>query len=428
MQRSDIVVAGGGAAGFFAAVTAAEANPSLRIVLLEKSPELLAKVAISGGGRCNVTHACFDPDALCSFYPRGSRELRGAFHKWQPRDTVAWFERRGVRLKAEADGRMFPVSDSSSDITGPLISAAKRLGVEIRTSCGVRAVTRKKDGTFRLALSDRSEAVCGRLMLATGGNQNSSGFALAASLGHAIVDPVPSLFTFHVEDPRIDGLQGISVPAASVTVPGARLMQTGPLLITHWGFSGPAILKLSAWGARTLAERNYTFPLRIHWISDVNRAQVVETMRSLRTTQGGKAVRGPSPFGLVSRLWQSLCAGAGVGEEVRWATLTAGQLDTLAAELCEGEYRVSGKSLFKEEFVTCGGVSLPEVDFRTMESRVCPGLHFGGELLDIDGVTGGFNLQAAWTTGRLAGLAMAGDFIRRGVPPSSRYPWPGRSG
>ncbi|MCP5487322.1 MAG: NAD(P)/FAD-dependent oxidoreductase [Verrucomicrobia bacterium] len=407
--KADVVIAGGGAAGFFAAVTCAEANPLLRVVLLEKSPELLAKVTISGGGRCNVTHACFDPDALCSFYPRGSRELRGPFHKWQPRDTVAWFEIRGVPIKAESDGRMFPVSNKSTDITGALISEAKRLGVNIWTSCGLKTVRNQEGGGFRLVLSNGSELTCEKLMLATGGNQNSSGFDLAASLGHTIVDPVPSLFTFHVDDPRIAGLPGISVPDAVVSVPGTKLKQTGPLLITHWGLSGPAVLKLSAWGGRILCDLDYTFPLQINWVGGQTTGQVTEALRNFRKQQGARTVTGPSPFGLVSRLWGSLCGAAGIEPEVNWATLTAGQLDALPRELCEGEYRVTGKSLFKEEFVTCGGVKLKEVDFRTLESKVCPGLYFGGELLDIDGVTGGFNLQAAWTTGRLAGLAMADE-------------------
>lgn len=408
-QPVDVVIAGGGAAGFFAAVTCAEANPSQRVVLLEKSPELLAKVTISGGGRCNVTHACFDPDALGSFYPRGSRELRGPFHKWQPRDTVVWFERRGVPIKAESDGRMFPVSNKSTDITGALIDEAKRLGVRIWTSCGLKTVRKQEGGGFWLGLSSGSELTCGKQMLATGGNQNSSGFDLAASLGHTIVDPVPSLFTFHVDDPRIAGLPGISVPDAVVSVPGTKLHQTGPLLITHWGLSGPAVLKLSAWGARVLHDCGYVFSLAINWVGGQSTGAVAEKMRMFKKQQGGRLVTGPSPFGLVSRLWGSLCTAAGIGPEEKWATLTATQLDALARELCEGEYRVTGKSLFKEEFVTCGGVKLKEVDFRTLESRVCPGLYFGGELLDIDGVTGGFNLQAAWTTGRLAGLAMARD-------------------
>ncbi len=392
-----IAIAGGGAAGFFAAITCAETFPAAEVTLLEKSPELLAKVTISGGGRCNVTHACFDPLELVKRYPRGHRELLGAFHRWQPRDTVEWFESRGVKLKTEADGRMFPATDKSTTITDCLKEAAREFGVRTRTRCGL--ATARKGEVFHLTLTNGEEMDVERLMLATGGNQNSSGFALASSLGHTIEAPVPSLFTFEIDDERLKGRQGLSVSDAEASVPELKLAQRGPVLVTHWGLSGPAILKLSAWGARALHDAGYTFELKMNWRPGLS----LETMSGFRQAHAKRGVAASSPFPEIpGRLWAAL---AGNVSDV-WATMSKEAMRALHQRLTDCRFRVTGKSLFKDEFVTCGGVRLSEVDFRTMESRRCKGLYFGGEILDIDGVTGGFNLQSAWTTGWIAGKVM----------------------
>jgi hypothetical protein len=399
-----IVIAGGGAAGFFAAISCAERNPAAEVVLFEKSPEVLAKVAISGGGRCNVTHACFDPVELAGRYPRGGRELIGPFHRWQPRDTMRWFEARGIALKTEPDGRVFPASDDATTITTCLRRAAEEAGVRVMTRCGLATAVRKD--RFELALTSRETPVCDRLLIATGGNRNSRGFQIAASLGHAIEPPAPSLFTFHVEDPRIGGLQGISVPDAEISVLPWKLRQRGPVLITHWGLSGPAILRLSAWGARRMSECDYQFDVTINWRPGAAAADLA----SIRSAHARKAVGSWSPWKEIPvRLWASLVRAAGIPDETTWGSVSRAALASLSGQLFASVLSVRGKSLFKDEFVTCGGVSLREVDFRTMESRVCKGLFFAGEVLDIDGVTGGFNLQAAWTTGWIAGMSLCRD-------------------
>ena len=402
-----IVVAGGGAAGFFGAIACAESLADAEVILLEKSPELLAKVTISGGGRCNVTHACFDPAKLVTFYPRGSRELLGAFHRWQPRDTVTWFESRGAKLKTEDDGRMFPVTNKSTTITDCLIRSAKEAGVDIRVRTGLVSASRLEGRTgFLINLSNHKQIECDRLLLATGGNQNSASFAIAESLGHTIEPLVPSLFTFHVEDPILKGLEGLSVPDGEVRVTGTKLVQRGPVLITHWGLSGPAILKLSAWGARVLHDANYDFTLNVNWLGGYQHDRVQGEL--VKTKQGNSrhVISAHPLFGLPRRLWERLTAAAGIGADTQWASISNAAIQSLRDHLVACTFHVRGKSMFKEEFVTCGGVRLKEVDFRTMESKKCPGLHFAGEVLDIDGVTGGFNLQAAWTTGWIAGKSM----------------------
>jgi predicted Rossmann fold flavoprotein len=402
-----VVIVGGGAAGYFAALACAEANPAADIHIYERSPDVLAKVRISGGGRCNVTHACFDPAELVASYPRGGRELLGPFHRFSPRHTVEWFESRGVPLKTEDDGRMFPVSDSSASIIDCLQSEAARLNVTVRTGCGVSEILRKDDGVFRLWLTEDGTVECDRLLLATGGSRGLKGHGLAESLGHAIEPPVPSLFTFHVEDPRLRGLSGLSVPCARAKVPGTPLAETGPLLITHWGLSGPCILRTSAWGARLLADKNYAFPLEIQWLADCDHKRAQAAFHDARLHHSRKYVSTWSPVGLPQRLWERLVAAAGIGDEIKWPVLSKQAAEILAREVCSGLYHVSAKSMYKDEFVTCGGVALKEVNFRTMESRLVPGLHFAGEVLDVDAITGGFNFQAAWTTGWLAGQAMA---------------------
>ena len=403
-----IAVLGGGAAGFFAAITCAEALGKAGLVtLFEATPHLLAKVRISGGGRCNVTHSCFEPAELVKKYPRGGRELLGAFHRFQPRDTIEWFASRGVATKTEEDGRMFPTTDDSATIVDCLMTAAARARVSIRLSTAVRSAV-KQDETFRLTLGTGSVEEFDRVIIATGGNKSSGGLAIAESFGHSIVPPVPSLFTFHITDPRLAELSGISVENAAVTAPGTKLKTDGPVLITHAGLSGPGILKLSAWGAREFAEQNYSFPIALNWVPPHTRDSLIKALSVVREQNARKQVTTFSPIAMPQRLWERFVIAAGIPTTTPWAHVSNPSLQNLATQLTAAEFKVDGKSMFKDEFVTCGGVKLSEVDFKTMESRKISGLHFAGEVLDIDGVTGGFNFQNAWTTGYLAGVACAG--------------------
>ncbi len=416
MGPKHIIIAGGGAAGFFAAIACAEADPAAEVTLFEATAHPLAKVRVSGGGRCNVTNVCQEPRELVKNYPRGARELLGPLTRFGPRETVAWFAARGVALKAEPDGRMFPVTDSSATIVECLMNAAQKAGVKLVTVRGVRKVERvARDGgppDFWLTLTDGSGVRCDRLLLATGGNKSSVGLTIAEALGHTIEPPVPSLFTFHCDDARLVGLSGVSVENAAVAVhgakPGDKLRAGGPLLVTHWGLSGPAILKLSAWGARELHTAGYAFTLALNWVAPRTLEQTRAALAAERTAHARRQVATANPFGLPARLWERLLASARIPPDAQWAGVGNAALGALASQLAEGEFAVVGKSMNKEEFVTCGGVRLREVDFATMESRICPGLHFAGEVLDIDGVTGGFNFQSAWTTGWHAGRAMAG--------------------
>lgn len=404
-MSSPIVVIGGGAAGFLGAITCAEANPQHRVIILEKTSTLLAKVRISGGGRCNVTNACFDPAVLVQNYPRGSAALRGPFTRFQPRDTIEWFTRHGVRLKTEADGRVFPVTDRSATIVECLIAAARQADVEIRTSVTITSIELDDRSGFVVRSRNGEPLRADRVLLATGSNRH--GYEWAAVLGHTIEPPVPSLFTFTISDPRLHGLAGVSVPDALVQIEDTRLHQRGPVLITHWGLSGPAILKLSAWGARVLHDRQYQSDLRITWLPDQKDDQLRQRLLAIKVDQARQIIGTISPLGLPLRLWQRLIDAAGIAAGQRWTELSNRQIAALIEQLLRGVYQLQGKGEFKEEFVTCGGVKLDEVNFKTMESRVCPGLYCAGEILDIDGVTGGFNFQAAWTTGWLAGQAMA---------------------
>jgi predicted Rossmann fold flavoprotein len=422
-----IIVVGGGAAGFFAAIAAA--GQGADVTILEKSSRVLDKVRISGGGRCNVTHACFEPREFTTRYPRGGQALLGPFQKFSARDTVTWFEARGVKLKTEPDGRMFPVTDSSQTIVDCLMNAAQQAGVKLRLNCGVESVVKNAGGRFELTLgragsplpAERHSAntgahgvtrptekiSCDRLLLATGGCRAAVAGQLAASLGHTIEPPVPSLFTFQIESPWLRSLAGVSLELAGVSVPAAKLRERGPLLVTHWGLSGPAVLKLSAWGARALHELNYNFSLIVNWLPESNPEKILREFQARRESAGAKLVVNVPLPPLTARLWEQLVLAAGVSRKTRWSALTRSQAQQLAQQLTRTEFPVTGKSLNKDEFVTCGGVKLDEVNFKTMESKICPGLFFAGELLDIDGVTGGFNFQAAWTTGWIAGHAMA---------------------
>ena len=407
MQPLRVVVIGGGAAGFFGAIACAKSHPHTQVTLLEATRQPLAKVRISGGGRCNVTHACFEPTGLVQHYPRGGKALRGAFSRFQSRDTVDWFVAHGVKLKTEPDGRMFPVTDSSETIVGCLMEAASSAGVEIRTGSAVVSVSRQTDA-FEISLKSGEILLCDRLLIATGSSQ--VGYQIAKQLGHQIEPPVPSLFTFNIVDNHLKELAGVSVESACLRLSVAgktHLEQTGPLLITHWGLSGPAVLKLSAWGARVLHDCHYQATLLINWLPQFNSEILQQKLLLVKSEWSRRAIATSCPVDKIPRrLWQYLVARVGIGVEDRWAGLSNKTLNQLVQELTQGQYIIKGKGAFKDEFVTCGGVSLKEVNFKTMESRCCPGLYFAGEILDIDGVTGGFNFQSAWTTAWLAGQAI----------------------
>jgi predicted Rossmann fold flavoprotein len=407
MSERRIVVAGGGAAGIFAAIACAEAAPESKVLVVEKSSQFLSKVRISGGGRCNVTHACFDARELSEHYPRGGPALRGPLQVFQPRDTMSWFEHRGVLLKTEQDGRVFPKSDSSQTIIDCLLHAAREARVELSANRGLERVVRKNGGGFAVSLKGREDVECDRLMLATGGCRAAAAGQLAASLGHTIEPPAPSLFTFHIASPWLRELAGVSLESVEVSIPGLALRERGALLITHTGLSGPAILRLSAWGARELHKLDYQFPIRVNWTPELEPDAIVRRFESCRRAHPARLLVNTSMTPLPARLWERLVRAAGIPRETRWAELSRGTRHDLLQQLINMRLDAVGRSLNQDEFVTCGGVRLGEVNFKTMESRVCPGLHFGGELLDIDGVTGGFNFQAAWTTGWIAGTAMA---------------------
>ncbi len=403
-----VVVVGGGAAGFFAAITCAETLPGTEVTVLEKGAEFLAKVRVSGGGRCNVTHACFDARDFATRYPRGEQELIGPFQRFQARDTVAWFAARGVKLNTECDGRIFPLSNTSQTIIDCLVNAATAAGVKLVAHCGVQHIARRGAGGFELVLTNGESMNADRVLLATGGCRTISGGELAVSLGHTLEQPVPSLFTFHIETPWLQELAGITVESAELSVPGTELRERGALLVTHAGLSGPVVLRLSAWGARELHARDYKFPLQVNWLPNLGPEEIGEEFRWRRGRQPARLVTNTPIAPLPARLWEQLVIAAGVGRDTRWSALSRAAHHGLDRQLVRTEFQVTGKTMNKEEFVTCGGVRLSEVNFKTMESRLCPGLYFAGELLDIDGITGGFNFQSAWTTGWIAGLAMAG--------------------
>ena len=391
----------------FAAITAAEhLGDAGEVTVYEATAHPLAKVLVSGGGRCNVTHACFEPRELVTRYPRGGRELLGAFHRWQPKDTVEWFASRGVALKTEADGRMFPTTDRSATIAECLLGAAENAGVHLVLRQGVKSA-HGTEGRFTLELASGAGVPVDRLLIATGGNRSSAGFAIASGFGHTVTPLVPSLFTFSVDDPRLRDLAGLSVAEAEVWVEGTKLRERGPLLITHAGLSGPAVIKLSAWGARAFAERDYTFTVSVNFWGRGGVDAAAAVLGSFRAANPRKHVASINPFEIPQRLWERLVQAAGLSAGAPWTGVANASIASLAAQVCAAPFNVTGKSAFKEEFVTCGGVALGEVDFKTLQSRKRSGLFFAGEVLDIDGVTGGFNFQSAWTTGWLSGVAMA---------------------
>jgi predicted Rossmann fold flavoprotein len=393
-QNYDLIIVGGGAAGFFTAINIVEKNPKLKVAILERGTEVLNKVRISGGGRCNVTHACFEPNELVKFYPRGEKELRGPFHQFCSGDTVEWFEKHGVELKIEADGRMFPVSNSSQTIIDCFQDATKKLGISVLTNQSVQSIF-KKDALWKVETPSETY-ITGKLILATGSNPKI--WEMLQTFGHAIVSPVPSLFTFNIKDARIKELPGVAAQV-SVKVKDTKLETSGPLLITHWGISGPAILKLSAWGARILHDKNYQFTIFVNWLNDLDAENVEKTLKELKLEHAKKAVSKKSPFDLTNRLWESLVLASGIESETRWADLSKIQLQNLTHQLTNGTFQVNGKSTFKEEFVTAGGIDLKEINFKTMESKLHENLYFAGEIVNIDAVTGGYNFQNAWTSG-----------------------------
>ena len=409
-----VAVVGGGAAGFFGAIAAASSNPHSQVTLYEAGPQPLAKVRISGGGRCNVTHHCFDPAVLVQNYPRGGKALRGAFSRFQPKDTVEWFTQRGVKLKTEADGRMFPTTDDSATIVDCLMGAARQAGVRIQTRSpivGIEHITENGKDSFQLQLRAQAGYVtCDRLLLATG--SSPAGHRIAKSLGHQLESVVPSLFTFNVADKHLHQLSGVAVDPVTVQLKAEGLnkplVQTGPLLITHWGLSGPAVLKLSAWGARALHTQRYRGTMIVNWLPNESQEQVRAHLQQAKAQTSKRLIATYSPYPAISkRLWQYLLSRIDINPALTWANLSKKQLNLLVQELTQGVYEVGGKGTFKDEFVTCGGVKLKEINFKTMESKQCKGLYLAGEILDIDGVTGGFNFQSAWTTGWLAGQVIS---------------------
>ena len=390
----DIIIVGGGAAGFFTAINIVEKNPKLKVAILERGNEVLQKVRISGGGRCNVTHACFEPNELVKFYPRGEKELRGPFHQFCSGDTIEWFEKHGVELKIEADGRMFPVSNSSQTIIDCFLQATNTLGIEVLTSQSVQSIF-KKDAHWKIETQNENY-ITEKLILATGSNPKV--WEMLQSFGHAVVSPVPSLFTFNIKDARIKDLPGVAAQV-TVKVKDTKLTSTGPLLITHWGMSGPAILKLSAWGARILHDKNYQFTIFVNWLNDAEKDEVEKSLKELKQEHAKKSVSKKSPFELTNRLWESLVLASGIEPETKWADLSKIQITNLVNQLVNGTFHVNGKSTFKEEFVTAGGIDLKEINFKTMESKLHENLYFAGEIVNIDAITGGFNFQNAWTSG-----------------------------
>tara|TARA_B100000767_G_scaffold9452_1_gene9274 strand:+ start:4313 stop:5524 length:1212 start_codon:yes stop_codon:yes gene_type:complete len=398
-----VMIIGGGAAGFFTAINAKEMNPELDITILEKGKEVLQKVKISGGGRCNVTHACFEPKELVQFYPRGEKELLGPFHQFMTGDTFEWFENNGIPLKIEKDNRVFPESNSSQTIIDCFLGKTKALGIPVLKNHGVNSI--KKQGDSWLVTTKEQQFVCDAVVMAAGSSKKV--WELSKALRHSIISPVPSLFTFNIKDSRIKDLLGISVPNATVQLEDTNLEASGPLLITHWGMSGPAILKLSAFGARVLAEKNYEYQVQVNWLSRPTH-KIVNVLLNLKKKHSKKQVIVRSPFEEIpKRLWERFVLATTIKTTFNWADVSHEQIDALANQLTKSVYIAKGKSTFKEEFVTAGGVDLREINFKNFESKLQNNLFFVGEVLNIDAVTGGFNFQNAWTGGWLCAKALA---------------------
>ena len=412
-QQKLLIVIGGGAAGFFCAVNAARLHPLLKVVLLEKSSKLLSKVRISGGGRCNVTHACYSISDMIKKYPRGASFLKKAFHQFFTTDTIDWFVQRGVPLKTEPDGRMFPQSNTSQTIIDCLLDEAGKYKVEIVMNADVQTFYAANDGlhqeNFIIKLSDQKTIEADYVCIASGGFPKSSQFEWMTKAGHSIQAPVPSLFTFNIPQNQIVSLMGISVENATVKVVGSKLQQSGPMLITHWGLSGPAVLKLSAWAARELAQKDYHFTIHVNWLPAYNENTLKDKIQQVRFEIATQKIVNRNPFAIPSRLWEYFLQQCGIDADSRWADLPAKEQNKLIKILCAQELDVKGKTTFKEEFVTAGGIQLSEIDVNTMQSKIVPNLFFAGEVLDVDGVTGGFNFQSAWTTAWIAAKSIAAN-------------------
>jgi len=401
-MKKKLIIIGGGAAGYFAAINAAELNNNLEVVILEGSNKVLQKVKVSGGGRCNVTHACFTPTDLVQFYPRGEKELRGPFHQFMTGDTMEWFENRGVPLKIEDDNRIFPESNSSQSIIDCFLESAKNAGVILKTSTRVDSISKSEDTYIVKTASETF--IADYLLIASG--SNAKVWDIISNLGHTIIAPVPSLFTFNIEDERLKDIPGISVPKATVKVLNSKLEEQGPLLITHWGLSGPGILKLSAWGALEFHQKDYQFEIEVNWLSK-KQETVLEILKSEKQKNTKKQIILRSVFEDVSkRLWEKFVLASDISETTQWAQLNNKQLENLAKQLTQSVFKVNGKSTFKDEFVTAGGVDLKEINFKRFESKLHKNLFFAGEVLNIDAVTGGFNFQNAWTSGWIVANAI----------------------
>ncbi len=405
MVTADVIVIGGGAAGFFAAINSAQLNKGCTVIVLEKTSKLLSKVRVSGGGRCNVTHACFDNNLLTKNYPRGEKELKNVFSRFTTTDTINWFESRGIKLKIEADGRMFPESNSSESIIQCLLQEATNAGVKVMTNINIEEI-QKDAASFHLKGANGEAYTCKKLIIATGGNSKEQAYEWLTKLGHTIMKPVPSLFTFNIPDSPITQLMGISVPFAKVRIRQFKLELEGPLLITHWGLSGPVILKTSAVAARLLHAADYTFTVSICWLPKYTEEKLRIEFANQRAENASKVVLTSCPFELPKRLWEYFTLQSKIDKTTRWADLTKKNITDLITCMLNNEYAVRGKTTFKEEFVTCGGIRLQEINFATMESKIIPNLYFAGEVIDVDGVTGGFNFQNAWSTGWIAAKSL----------------------
>lgn len=403
-KQMKLVVIGGGAAGFFCAVNAARLHPGWKVIILEKSARVLSKVKVSGGGRCNVTHHAESISSMAKGYPRGEAFLKKAFHHFGPTDTIEWFRERGVDLKAEADGRMFPVTDHSQTIIDCLLQEASKYQVDVRLLCGVEYV-RKQNAHWLIGLSQKKTIEANAVCIATGGFPKTIAYDWLKETGHTIVPPVPSLFTFNMPTHPLNALMGIAVQA-NVKLKGTKWQQQGAVLITHWGLSGPAVLKLSAFAARMLHEMNYHFTVIVQWLPEYNQQTLAEKMQEYRTTLASRKIFSKNPFQLPARLWELALQLCGVIEAWRWADVPAKAMHKLVNWLTGLELNMKGKTTFKEEFVTAGGIPLTELDTHTMQSKIQPGLFFAGEVIDVDGITGGYNFQNAWTTGWLVAHAI----------------------
>lgn len=397
----DLIVIGGGAAGFFGAIQAAEINPGLKVLILEKTSKLLSKVRVSGGGRCNVTHHCFDPIKLSQHYPRGEKQLKNLFKKFQAKETVDWFALKGVKLKTEEDGRMFPVTNNSQTIIECFLEEVQRLNIQIERCCEVIKILADRE-TFNIVCQNNESFHSTKVMVTTGGHANSQAYSWLLDLGHTIARPIPSLFTFNDSQKEFKDLMGIAVPDAEVRIAGTKFSEQGPVLITHWGLSGPAVIKLSAWAAEYLNRLNYHFIVLVNWLGAISETELREYLSEHKALRGKQKVIANPLFSIPQRLWQRFCELSEIGEKKIWAELPLKNINKLMEFLIRCPFQIKGKTTFKEEFVTCGGVDLNEINLETMESKKIKNLFFAGEVLNIDGETGGFNFQAAWSTAYVA--------------------------